>query len=607
MPFWANSSKWNSNTEGLVFQVYLDNSYSMERNPGQGTLYDQSLSAVQSLIQVNSVSTRYQFLDNDFKSGDMQSRSSELLNNRLTEENLSFRSRSLNSITTRFSDTDKLGHKNKHCFVFSDFQKSTIGKLDNTYDSTTQYYLVPVQSQSQQNVFIDSVWFDKPIVKKGDKLKVFYKAYNTGKENINELSFKLSVNKTQASISYLDVPANSSKVGSFDYLVTESGDLKGEISFEDGDLTFDNSFYFTLLSSNAIHVATVSEKGNPSYSSVFNQSNEFTIENYSSNEPNYAQLDKADFIIIEGFNQQSTSLVKRIAVWLTTGKSILIIPSKLDRSIPSDFATSLLIPVLPIKTIDSSLKAESSKLEFPDLNNPFFSDIFEEKNTSITMPYAKPSISLPPGYNALLKTVTGNTAISRSSKGSAYKGLVYLFHFPLEEQNTNLPQHSFFVPLLLKMALFSKENTENKYFRQGSDVIQISLSEETTGIVEIKDHKNQSIIPSQRLNGNQLTFDLPEQISKPGFYDLVRKGQVLRSFALNVGRAESLTPCYKAEELSELFKNQPQVKVLKNIADISLEEQLKELTKGVPLWKYCLILSLVFFLIEIVLIRWFKY
>lgn len=607
MPFISGNSQWNSNQEGLTFQLYFDNSYSMERNPGQGTLFDQSLGSVQTLVNANSVSTRYQFLDNDFKSNDMVSRSSELLNKRLTQEQFSFRARSLGAVIARFKDANQLANKNKHCFIFSDFQKSTLGNIKQQYDSTASYYMVPVQNMSIGNIYIDSVWFDRPVVKKGDKLKVFFKAYNTGNEEVKEQLFKLVINQTQAAISYLDIPANTAKEGTFEYIVSESGDLKAKISFDDGDLSFDNTFYFTLNASNAIRVVSIADVPNTPQALVFKNAEDFVINTQLSNALNYAQLDEADFIIIEGFKEQPKSLFQRIGVWLNAGKSIFLVPSVQDRSMPIELSNALTLPVINFKTVDSTNKPEAFQLAFPDLNNPFFSDIFEDKSTHMVMPYAQPSFTLPPGFVNLLSTSNGYTAVSRSSKGSNYKGTAYLCHFPLNSNQTNLSQHSFFVPLLLKMALFSKENTENTYFRQGVDVVEISIKEEVkAGLVEIRNIKGELVIPSQRLNGNRLSFELPEQVNSPGFYDLVYNHNVLRTFALNAGKEESLTACYSSEELTEVLKTYPNVKVLKNVSEITMEDQLKELTKGVPLWKYCLFLSLVFFLIEIVLIRWFN-
>jgi hypothetical protein len=223
------------------------------------------------------------------------------------------------------------------------------------------------------------------------------------------------------------------------------------------------------------------------------------------------------------------------------------------------------------------------------------------------MPVAHPVLPSVPGYTALLATHGGETAVSKSSVGSAYKGTSYFIHFSLVKESSNLAQHSFFVPLLLKMALLSKENAEKLYFRQSDEIVQLSINQETNKeLMEIKDDKGVSVIPSQRLNGTVLTFDLPEQISQPGFYQLVYKNNTLRTFALNTSKSESRTDFYSTQELRDSFKELSQVKVLDNLSEAAFEEQLKELTKGVPLWKYCLILSLLFFFIEIILIRWFK-
>lgn len=607
MPYRKDRSHWNTEQEGLAFQVYVDNSYSMERNPGQGTLLDQSLSHVQSLLKSGSPSTRYQFLDNDFRSGDLQSMSSQVLSRRTSEEKFSVQSRTLKEIVNRFATADQLGKRNKHCFIFSDFQKSTLGTFPVPFDSTSNYYLIPVQNTARSNVYIDSIWFDRPVVKKGDRLKVFYKAFNSGEEEVKEQLFKLFINQKQAAISYADLPVKAGAVGSFEYIVTESGELRGAITLEDGDLSFDNSFYFTLNASAAIKVASISDQINPPQNLIFSEEEDFSFYASNGQQLNYATLDEADFILIEGWEQLPQGVIKRIPIWLNAGKSILFIPGAKDRSISPELAQALVVSNVPFKTTDTTARASKGSIEFPDVNNPFFADFFEEKSNKVTMPVALPILPVIPGYTALLSTHGGEAAVSRSSSGSAYKGTSYFIHFPLNKENSNLAQHSFFVPLLLKMALLSKENAEKLYFRQSDEIIQLSINQETNkDLLEIKDVNGALIIPSQRLNGTLLTFDLPEQISQPGFYELVYKNNTLRTFALNTSKMESKTDFYGSEELRTSLKDIPNVKVLDNISEIAFDEQLKELTKGVPLWKYCLFLSLLFFFVEIVLIRWFK-
>ncbi|MDB5258298.1 MAG: N-terminal double-transrane protein [Chitinophagaceae bacterium] len=607
MPYRKDVSHWNTEQEGLAFQVYVDNSYSMERNPGQGTLLDQSLLHVQSLLKSGSPSTRYQFLDNDFRSGDLQSMSAQVLSRRTTEENFSVRSRTLKEIVNRFASADQLGKRNKHCFIFSDFQKSTLGNFPVPFDSTSNYYLIPVQNTRSSNVYVDSIWFDRPVVKKGDRLKVFYKAFNSGDQEIKEQLFKLFINQKQAAISYVDLPVQSNAVGSFEYIVSESGELKGSIALEDGDLSFDNTFYFTLNASAAIKVASISDKVNPPQNLLFTEEEDFSFYASNGQQLNYSVLDEADFILIEGWDQLPQGVIKRIPIWLHAGKSILFIPGSKDHNIPTDLAQALVISTLPFKKADTTGQASQGSIEFPDVHNPFFADFFEEKSNRVTMPVANPILPSVPGYTALLSTHGGEIAVSRSSVGNAFKGTSYFIHFPLAKENSNLAQHSFFVPLLLKMALLSKENAEKIYFRQSDEIIQLSINQETNkDLVEIKDEKGALVIPSQRLNGTVLTFDLPEQITKPGFYQLVYNNNTLRTFALNTAKTESRTAFYGSEELRSIVKDLPNVKVLDNISEVAFEEQLKELTKGVPLWKYCLFLSLLFFFIEIVLIRWFK-
>lgn len=134
--------------------------------------------------------------------------------------------------------------------------------------------------------------------------------------------------------------------------------------------------------------------------------------------------------------------------------------------------------------------------------------------------------------------------------------------------------------------------------------------------IELSDPRSENIftmegngikfIPDQRVSGKQLMIEIPEREMGPGFYSLVNKqGQTERIIALNFGKNESVMDFYSIDELKKFQAAHPNVKILPLENTDSFVNDFKNEDQGRPLWKYCLILCLLFLLTEILLIRFF--
>ncbi len=112
------------------------------------------------------------------------------------------------------------------------------------------------------------------------------------------------------------------------------------------------------------------------------------------------------------------------------------------------------------------------------------------------------------------------------------------------------------------------------------------------------------IIPEQRKNGNEIVFELPLENIQVGFYDIKLNDNKAGSIALNHDKRESLMDQYINEEVRSVFLGK--VDILSNLAIDGVQNYFKTRFEGIALWRYCLILSLLFLLIEIVLLRFLK-
>ena len=96
-------------------------------------------------------------------------------------------------------------------------------------------------------------------------------------------------------------------------------------------------------------------------------------------------------------------------------------------------------------------------------------------------------------------------------------------------------------------------------------------------------------------------------VKEAGTYDLSAKNTLASSLAFNYNRAESYLQSFNTEQLKaqlEQYKLTNMVLLSSDIPDLT--KKLNQLSEGIALWKYCIVLVLLFLLIEIVLLRFWK-
>jgi hypothetical protein len=97
-----------------------------------------------------------------------------------------------------------------------------------------------------------------------------------------------------------------------------------------------------------------------------------------------------------------------------------------------------------------------------------------------------------------------------------------------------------------------------------------------------------------------------DQVKKSGNYELESNGKLISVLSFNYDRRESDLTSYKLDELKSLAEKS-------GVHAVNFIDEGKELThavsqinEGTKLWKYCVILALLFMTSEIMLIRFVK-
>lgn len=611
-PFLPAENRLSVDKRGIT-SLYLDNSLSMESELNNKRYLDIATSKLSDLLGIFKNATSLQLVTNDFSAQEQGLYPAEKVRDRLTTIGLSNTPRTLEQIYKRQENLmARHAHTGKNqLFWFSDFQKSTVGNLSEIKtDSTNQLFLVPVQAEAEKNVFVDSAWLNTPFIRELQNNILFVKVSNSGKQEARNLVLKLSLDNTQASTASVNVPANGSATAKFNFNLKGKGFKKGQITFDDFPVTFDNNYYFVLNASPLIRILHIyGQKFAGNYiENVYANDSLFSLQSYSAQNVDPGLIKNADLVVLEGVGQLAGSLPLDLQDFVRKGGSLAVVPS----TSPNGESYGRFLSGLGINGLEAFTNTSPSPVAIaaPDRNNPFFSDVFEEsvrQEINLNLPSASAVWNWANAGQLLLALRDGQTYLNQATSGT---GKIYMFAAPFMPEYGNVPQHAIFVPVMYKIAASSVRAQRTSYkFDENPITLPIGNSE-SNSVYKLRRGKVE-IIPLQRIAGNQLLLEIPEgdQLGEgldAGYFDLVRDNKVEQIIALNHNNSESRLQYYSPDELRAAFSGQKNVQVFDRIDDDAFSTAFQQQNMGTSLWKYFLYAALFFLLTEIALIRFMK-
>ncbi|MBI1768916.1 MAG: BatA domain-containing protein [Bacteroidetes bacterium] len=563
--------------------IYLDNSFSMSTPVREKTrALDEAIRMAQGILDLFPAEARYQLITNDFAPFSNSFKTKAEVSDLLSQARLSAISRSASEIIGRVKE------KNVTLFWLSDFQKSTFGTA--SIDSTWQVSLVPLKLEDHANVFVDSVYLDNPFAIGGEKntLKVILR--NSSKKNVEGLVIKLSINGIQSGATSVNIEPNSFAEVPFD-IATGKGLNKGLITFSDFPISFDNEFFFALNFASRLKVIEIKQGGPPSYiEKVFGNKDIFFFKSFTSSNLDYSGLASADLIVVNGIDKLDATLADAINSYKEKFGTLFIIPGTQPDLISYQKLVAPLLTKAPT--------TELNDLNKPDFRNPFFANVFEEKNNAIAMPRATQLISWGADRSAILQFKNGQPFLSQFGKS-------FLLASPLDKKFTDLFNHALFVPVMYRIAASGKRSEQPLYYSSSTSSITIE-ADSIVGEEPVKLVGGQELIPTQRNMNGKLQLELPKHALTSGFYYVINHRDTLGLLAFDLDKHESLLEQLKAEEATHILGNKPSISVFKGTSADAFTSEVKEKYLGKPLWKYAIMLALLFLLVEVLLLRFLK-
>ena len=574
--------------------LYIDNSQSMSAQLGDRTRgLDAALSFGQNIVGLFPPDTRYRILTNDFApfSNSFKTKSEAL--DILAQIRISGVSRSMREIKERLEQDVT---RSREFFWISDFQKSTLGVIPSQWDSAARWHLVPITFAPLSNVFLDSAFLENPFSAGGEKNILTIRVRNEGQREVDQLNVKLTINNIQAGTATIAIPQEGISETNFDLTSGLTGMNRAIISFNDFPVSFDNEFFLALNLTSKVNVIEIkpTTEATP-VERVFGNRQVFTFRSFSVTNFNYSLLSETDLVVVNGLDRLDPSLSLSLRTYLQDGGTLLLIPgTKPDAASYQQFTGNSMLKVRA-----DGMAPET--LDRPDFNNPFFENVFEERSPSIAMPSGSRVLDWGTDRSAILRFKTDHPFLSRFEQD----GILYLLSSPLKSGFTDFHNHALFVPVMYRIAASSRRNGNRLYHTLNEDFIMLRLDslppDESLRLLG-----EQEVVPSQRRVGDQVFLEIPKFSMSQGFYNVVADEDTVSLIAFNLDKRESLLDQFSGADVREQMGNAENIGIFEAESKEAFSNEIKARYLGQPLWKYAVMVALLFLLAEVLLIRFLK-
>lgn len=606
-PFIPIAGTQNTIKAKNAVSIFVDNSFSMQSVTDQNRLLDIAKNKAKEIISAYSNSDEFQLLTHDFEGKHQHLCSKDEFLKLIDEVEITASVRKLPEIIKRQQDALSLSpQSNKISYIISDFQKSISNFESIKSDSNFIAFLIPLIPQKTNNIFIDSCWFDSPVLQINKTVKLNVKIINSSETAFDKVPVKLMINGKQRAVASIDIKEKEEQILKLSYTITESGIQSGIIEITDYPIIYDDKYFFSYNVAVNIPIMIINGNEENQYlNKLYKLDSVFSVNNFNDKNIDFSIFNNQDFIILNSLKTISSGLIQELKRFADNGGSIAIFPAtEIDFDSYKLLSTTLNIDIYEQK--DST----DTKVEELNMQHPVYRDVFEKLPENIDLPSVFSFYSFNKNQLSrkeyLLKLLNGKDFLTSSISG---KGIVYQSSVPLETNWSNFPRHAIFVPTLFNMAMQSQQGNKLSYTIGNDEVIRIksiNLNGEETMLLK-GEQKGFEIIPEHKNIDNQLDISFHNQIKQAGNYHLYKGNQQITDISFNYDRNESRLDFFTSDDIQKIIKdNSLSNYKLIETKNKNLGELIKEINQGIKLWKLFIILTLVFLLAEAIIIRFWR-
>ena len=585
--------------------IYIDNSFSMQALSEDVSLIEKAKKTARELVEGYSDNSGFQVISNELFGEDLRWTDKKDAIEKINSIELSPRIQTVNNVMNRQNQAfAQIGAENRHVYWISDFQTGVFDNSPESIDTSTNYYAVVLQAVREKNLSIDSIYWDQPLILKDYINKLFVQITNNSVQDAKDIPLSIEYNSEIMPLGKFDIRAGSTEAAEVDIRIKDMGWNIGKVSIKDYPMVFDDDYYFAFNVPARINVLNINhgQGANRQLRTAFASERFFNYSYSDINQVDYSTLGDYQLIILEDIVTISTGLSGTLINAMNNGVTVLIFPAK-NADLPS--VNSFL------QEAGANVLTEYQEGEFEvnriNLNEFVLRNVFDKTSEDIPPvavrgKYKSSDIQTRNKYN-LMQFRNAESFMARYESGN---GQLFLCSSPFSPDINDLSKHpDIFVPLMFRMSIAKQGSEELSYIIGEDKVIELPrLNLMRNSYLRITS-EDQEFIPKQIVTPNNLLLDEGENIRKSGIYSIMYVDSLISKLAYNFSRKESRLDYLSAQQISAMMNNNIEIydRLKKNF---DFTKMIVAKQKGIELWKYALLLALLFLAIEILLLRFWK-
>ncbi len=582
--------------------IYIDNSFSMGALSRDVPLLEVAKMKAGEIIDGYGGEDRFQIMTNSYSGQEQRLVTREQARELIADIQLSPNVADLATVLRRQQQILRgQSDHTRFSYLISDFQKNSSFTGD-FQDTSMTITAIPLQAVQEQNVSIDSAWFEGPVLIARQANPLVVQVTNHGIEEVEQVRLSLLENGQEKPIGQLSIPPGITVTDTLLYTAQQAGWQSLELRVTDFPVQFDDAYYLAAEVRERIGILVIFDGAATPYlqkGTMGVQAFEPVFQ--SASQVDYSRFSKYQLIILDDLGVLSSGLVKELESFMKGGGNVLVFPKGNQADLKGFAELSSLAGARRY----GDWTAQTLNVSELNTNSFIFSDVYTNARANLRLPVTKGYYRMESGgpvdEEPLVTFRDGQRMLARYP---LELGNLFLSSAPLGEEFSDLVKTGeVFIPMVYKMALSGRRNTRLAY-TIGQDLeveLTVPIRKSAESLLRLRSAKEE-FVPSQRYIGSRVKLGLEEGLSFAGVYDVLDDQEAnLGNVAFNYDRRESDLSILEMEDIRAKGFQIPD-----ETARADLSVWVGEQERGIVLWRWCVILALVMIAIESLLLRFWK-
>lgn len=598
--------QWGSKATNLAgmrhHAIFIDNSPSMTLTGSEGMLLEQAREAARSIALAAKPDEKFQLLTHDLDPQSQRWLSREVFLQALEEIEPSGRSQPAATLLQRQLDLiQSTGATVAQIYWLSDMQQANAGLEQLNVPAGIGFQLLQLEPSEVANLYVDSVWLEQPVLRKGERARILFRVANGGAADASRVRIQLFVEGIQKGLATIDLPANGILTDTIDFTPDRSGNLQASLQLDDRVFPYDDTWYLQLPLKDSLPLLYIRPVQASPYIRALFKNDEFV---YMQELPrlglDYNQLNKYSAFVLEGGDAASSGMYEALLKEVEAGASLFYLPEPGD-----DLAdVQAVLAGLQLGSV-SGLEKGGWEVRRLEVQDRLFQETFSRIPEQLALPSVKQYFRYQPSAKErnLMQLNNDDVWLARHEHGA---GNVTVLMSALSPEWSDFIRHALLVPVFYRAVQLGGDLLRSSYRLNQADAITLRAGDvPALGLISMEKN-GEKYIPEVRRTGGRVLLNAASGQLSPGHYQLFAGDRPLPGMylALNANSEESRFNYMRVDDLKELS-------ALRGWEPISLKQadlagKLTAQAGTASHWKWLLLSVLVFLLLETLILKFIR-